>query len=367
MHPSRLCSLTFTIFFLAACGSEPPPPQAEVARPAKIFSVQAPGANLMRTFFGEVRASDRAQLAFRVGGELVALPASRGMQVKQGDILARMDPSDYQARVNQAAAEARLAQTQFERAAELIDRNLISKSEYDQKEARAKVTQADLVRAQNDLSYTEIFAPFDGVIAQQLIDNFESVVAGQVVLILQTEDMVDVIVDVPEAIIARAARNPDRQERERVPVKVQFSSVSDTFYPALYKEHETTADPATLTYKVTFSLPMPNNVNILPGMTATLVADLTNLFEGSDYGYLLPVEAVFSADDKPLGESAQFVWKVDPETMRTERHSVVVGNLTGSSIVVFEGVEEGDRIVAAGVAAVQPGMLVREMSRESGL
>ncbi len=355
------------LFILAGCSRQPPPPKPEVARPAKIFTVEAPGSNLMRTFFGEVRASDQAQLAFRVGGELIQLPASRGMQVKRGDLLARLDPSDYQARLNQAAAEARLARAQFERAAELIDRNLISKSEYDQNEARAKVTAADLVRAQNDLSYTEIFAPFDGVIAQQLIENFESVNPGQVVLILQTEDMVDVIVDVPESIIARAARNPNRQERERVPVQVQFSSISEELFPATYKEHETTADPATLTFKVTFSLPVPAGINVLPGMTATLFADLSSLFDDSEYGYLLPVAAVFSADDQPLGEGDRFVWKVDPESMRAGLYPVTVGNLTGNSIVVFEGVNEGDMVVAAGVNAVQPGMLVREMTRESGL
>ena len=127
---------------LSACGREPPPPQPEVARPARVFEVQEPGANLVRSFFGEVRASDEAQLAFRVSGELIELPATRGLPVVQGDLLARLDPSDYEAAVNQASAEARLAQATYQRAAGLIDRKLISQAEYDQAEARAKVTES---------------------------------------------------------------------------------------------------------------------------------------------------------------------------------------------------------------------------------
>ncbi len=117
------------------------------------------------------------------------------------------------------------------------------------------MTAGDLVQAQNNLGYTAIYAPFDGVIAQQLVENFESVAAGQVVLILQTAEMIDVIVDVPESIVARIQRRP--QEVEPKGVKVRFDSAGPALFDALYKEHEASADPATLTYKVTFSLPAP--------------------------------------------------------------------------------------------------------------
>jgi len=312
-----------------------------------------------------VSASDEAQLAFRVAGELVELPGTRGKQVKQGDLLAKLDPQDYQVELAQAAAQARLAQTQFERSAELIDRKLVSQSEYDQREAHAKVRAADLLRAENNLAYTEIYAPFDGVIAQQLADNHESIAIGQVVLILQTGDMVDVIVDVPESIIARVQRDPTR--RTQPPVKVRFDSASEELFLATYKEHEATANPATLTYRVTFSLPVPQNINILPGMTATVIADLSGLYSESSQGYLIPVEAVFSAEDKPLDSEARYIWKIDHDSSRAVRQQVKVGTLTGTSIVVFEGIESGDVIIAAGVHSVLPDMLVRPMERERGL
>ena len=357
--------MIFAALALGACTESEPPPEPERARPAKMFTVEEPGANLVRTFYGEVSASDEAQLAFRVAGELIELPGRRGRQVKQGELLAKLDPQDFQAQVNQASAQAMLAQTQFERSAELIDRQLVSQAEYDQRDARAKVTANDLVRAQNNLSYTEIYAPFDGIIAQQLVENYESVATGQVVLILQTGDMVDVIVDVPESIIARAERDADRAKGQLV--KVRFDSVGDTLYDAVYKEHEATADPATLTYKVTFSLPKPPRLNILPGMTATMIADLARLYSDNRKGYLLPVEAVFSAEEEPADSDVQFVWVIDPASQRAQRRKVRVGSITGESIVVFEGVETGDMVVSAGVHSIQPEMLLRPMERERGL
>jgi RND family efflux transporter MFP subunit len=356
----------FLLVTLTACSRPEPPPPPEVARPAKLFTVVGPDEMLMRSFPGEVKASDEASLAFRVRGKLVEFPANRGIQVQQGDLLARLDPSDYQAAVNQAQAQYDLAVAQFDRAAELVGRKLISQAEYDQRLALKKVRKSDLTRATNNLDYTQLFAPFDGVVARRLSENFESVAAGQVVLILQTGKMVDVIVDIPESIVARVERV--RYDSKPNAVQVRFGSTSDRTYTAQYKEHETSADPATLTFKVTFSLPAPDDLNVLPGMSATVIADLSGLFSEEMAGVtLVPIEAVFSAEDEPLDADRRQVWVVDPDSMRTSRRDVKVGPLTGQNIAIFDGLEPGELIVAAGVNAVQEGMWLRPMKRERGL
>jgi len=354
------------VAFLAACSKPEPPPAPEVARPAKLFTVEGPDAFMIRSFPGEVRASDEADLAFRVGGELVEFPANRGIEVKQGELLARLDPADYQAAANQARAQYDLAVAQFNRSAELIDRKLVSQASYDQNLALMKVRKANLTRAQNNVDYTQIFAPFDGVVARRLAENFESVAAGQVVLIMQTQKMIDVSVNVPESIIARVERT--RANRDPQPVQVRFGSANDRTYKAHYKEHETNADPATLTFKVTFSLPIPENLNVLPGMSATVIADLSELFrEEVGNATLVPIESVFSAEEQALDSELRSVWVVDPLTMRTTLRAVEVGQLTGRRIAVLNGLETGELIIAAGVNAVREGMLVRPMKREQGL
>lgn len=350
---------------LAACQEEAPPQKQEVTRPAKLFTVEAPGAEMLRSFPGEVEATDRAELAFRVPGELNQLVATRGMRVKQGDLLASLDPSDYQSALDQSRAEYTLAKSQFERLKGLVAKQLISQADYDIKQAELRVARSALERAQNNLSYTKVHAPFDGVVAQQLAENFESVTAGQVVLVMQTGKMLDVIADIPESIIARV----ERRAEDRAPrgVQVRFDSVSDDLFKAVYKEHEAQADSATLSYKVTFSLPTPEDINILPGMTATVVADLSGLLEGQSEGYLVPIESVFAAEDDAVDSEVRYVWKVDPESMRTQRAEVTVGALSGDSITVLSGLNDGETIVAAGTNAVYENMPVRPLKREAGL
>jgi len=355
----------FLFVLLIACSKPEPPPLPEVARPAKLFTVVGPNEMMMRSFPGEVQASEEANLAFRVKGKLIEFPANRGIQVKQGDLLARLDPSDYRAIVNQAQAQYDLAVAQFKRASELIDRQLVSRAEYDQREALMKVRKSNLTQARNDLEYTRLIAPFDGVVARRMAENFENVTAGQVVLILQTKKMIDVIVDIPESIVARIERV--RAERQTKSVQVRFGSTSGHTYTAEYKEHETDADPATLTFKVTFSLPAPDDLNVLPGMSATVIADLSDLFSEKTAATLVPIESVFSAEDQPLDADQQQVWVVDPESMRTSRRNVTVGQLTGQNIAILDGLEPGELIVAAGVNAVQEGMWVRPLERERGL
>ena len=365
LRTTRILATSLILVLFTACSEPPPPVAEEVSRPAKIYTVGAAGGDQFRSFPGEVHATDEAELAFRVSGELIEFPATRGKKVSMGELLARLDPSDFAAARDQAQAQYDLAKAQYDRVAELVERQLVSQADYDQRLALMKVRQSDLTRAQNNLDYTSIFAPFDGVIARRLSENYESVAAGQVVMILQTGKMIDVTVDVPESIVARMERT--HAQREPKPVQVRFDSVGGQTYDALYKEHEAQADPATLTYKVTVSLPNPEGINVLPGMSATVIANIGNLFETQNRGMVVPIEAVFSAEEEALNAADKYVWVVDPDTMRAARKAVQVGQLSGANIAILNGLNEGDIIISAGVNAVQEGMLVRPMEREGGL
>ena len=308
LHTPRILVASLILVLITACSEPPPPVVEEVARPAKLYTVSAAGGDLFRSFPGEVRATDMAELAFRVAGELTEFPATRGKKVSQGELLARLDPSDFAASRDQAQAQYDLAKAQFDRVAELVERQLVSQADYDQRLALMKVRKSDLTRARNNLDYTSIYAPFDGVIARRLSENYESVAAGQVVMILQTGKMIDVTVDVPESIVAHIERTEINAKPD--PVKVRFDSIGDQTYDALYKEHEAQADSATLTYKVTVSLPNPEGINVLPGMSATVIANIGKLFENRSQGMVVPIEAVFSAEEEALNAEDKYVWVV---------------------------------------------------------
>src|SRR5210317_2104598 len=139
--PEILCA-SLVISLMAACSEPPPPVVEEVSRPAKLYTVTAAGGEHFRSFPGEVRATDQAELAFRVPGELIEFPATRGKKVSQGDLLAKLDPSDYQAALDQAQAHYDLAKSQFARVEELVERQLVSRAEYDQRQALMKVRKS---------------------------------------------------------------------------------------------------------------------------------------------------------------------------------------------------------------------------------
>ena len=116
---TRIFFTSLVIFLITACTEPPPPVVEEVSRPAKLFTVTASGGDRFRSFPGEVHATDQAELAFRVSGELTEFPATRGKKVSRGDLLARLDPADYKAALDQAQAQYDLAKSQFSRVFEL--------------------------------------------------------------------------------------------------------------------------------------------------------------------------------------------------------------------------------------------------------
>jgi RND family efflux transporter MFP subunit len=88
-----------------------------------------------------------------------------GEEVKQGDVLATLDPKDLQLALDASRAQYSLAKTQWERSKSLYNKKLISADSYDQQETQYKAALANLEQAKTDLSYTEIHAPFDGVVS----------------------------------------------------------------------------------------------------------------------------------------------------------------------------------------------------------
>ena len=169
---SKLLIPVFLLSLLVSCKDKAPPVVEEVTRPAKFFTVEAPGTQQKRSFPAEVTASDEAELAFRVSGELVEFPARRGLRVQQGDLLARIDPTDYEAELQHATAQYELAKSQLERVSGLVEKQLISQADFDTRQAEYIVAQSTLKRARNNLDYTRIHAPFDGRVASLMVENF---------------------------------------------------------------------------------------------------------------------------------------------------------------------------------------------------
>ena len=139
----------------------------------------------------------------------------------------------------------------------------------------------------------------------------------------------------------------------RTKPEVRISSIPDRSFPARIQEFATTADPTTRTYQATFAFENPADVTIFPGMTAKVTLHISGL-EGSGGGFAIPAKAAL-ADEK--GDA--FVWVVDPAAMTVHRRPVTLGEMSGSTVAVQDGLASGDQVAISGVHQLREGMVVR--------
>lgn len=299
---------------------------------------------------GSVKACKETRLAFRVGGPLIKVNVKAGDQVQRGDTLMQIDPQDFKDRIlvldaQLSGAVARLdnARQDFRRMKQLFDEKVIPQADFDHvgtgrniAEAAVKGIRAQLKIARHQLDYTTLKAPYDGIITQTHIENFEMVAPGQVMVGLHNISNLEIKINVPENEIINHPLIPGQR------AGVRFPSLGQKQFPVTLKEWKTTADKATRTYGTTFTMPRPQGVQIFPGMTAEVE------WPGSkdkDQTLTVPAKAIINDST-----DTAHVWLFDSTTSMASKTPVTLGSLCGTSrIVVESGLMPGDLIVTDGV------------------
>nr|MDJ0807944.1 efflux RND transporter periplasmic adaptor subunit [Gammaproteobacteria bacterium] len=239
-------SLSFIAILLTACyqtETDTTKAKLEQIRPAKIVPVVSTDVSLLRTYPGTLEASEQAELAFRVGGQLIDLPAQAGLRVKQGDLLARLDEAEYRNTLEERLARYDLAETEFDQASKLLKKKLTSQLQYDKTKAELKSARAALDQASDNLQYTSLVAPFDGIVARVDVENFQAIQAKVPIIQLQNDESLDVRFSVPESMISQMKRIDDPEVIEGICSVTSFASQPNKSYKACYKEHESLPDP----------------------------------------------------------------------------------------------------------------------------
>ena len=328
---------------------EPPP------RPIKIFRLEGNLGDTRPDYPGRIKAVKVVELAFEVEGRIIDWNVEEGQRVKEGQILSRLDPRDYQAQVEAARARLRLAEAEYRRESKLFASGSGTQRDLDVATRSRDVSRAELRISQKALEDTKLRAIFDGVIARKLVTDFRNVAAREPVLLLQDESVMEVVVDVPERDLAGTRRKVTLDEfNERAKPMVELSALPGRQFPVELTELATAADPNTRTFRATFSMAKPEDIGVLAGMTARLV--LTGLQTTGPEDFLLPVGAVV-ADS----EAEPFVWRVDEESMTVSKQPVAAGAVSGDRIVIESGLEGGEAVAMSGVHMLTEGMEVTEL------
>lgn len=337
--------------------------EKEIIRPVKLMTIKSTDAINVRRFPAELQASEEVDLAFRVSGQIIKLNVTSGQRVQKGNLLATLDPTDFQLQIELAQANQRLAEAQFKRIQTMLKQNATTRSQYDSSKVALDQANNALQTAKNQLRYTKVYAPFDGVIASVDTEEFQYVGATQKLMHIQNIDRLEVDFQVPESLVVSIRST---QSNYAPVVTVDVAPEDELF--GIYKEHKTTPDPSTKAYDVTLSLIREDHQEhtLLPGMTANVDIDLNQLIGEMKY-FIVPVEAVLRHENTATGLSESSVWIFNESTNKVEARAVKLGVLHGDSIEIVEGLKENDRVVTAGVHTLTESMQVRPWTRERGL
>ena len=344
---------------LSGCSKEAPPPPP--VPPVVLAQVKAGAGDAASVFAGEVKPRHEADLAFRIGGKLVARTVDTGARVKRGQLLARLDPADVAlqtdaAKAALAAADAdhTFARAEAQRYERLHAEKFVSASAVEQKKnlanaalARLDQARAQLAVAQNQAAYASLVAPDDGVITAILVEAGQVVAAGQPVMKLAREDEREVAISVPE--------NRLRELREAREIGVFLWANPRQVYAARVREVAPAVDPVTRTFAVRVSI-LDADPAIQWGMTANVG------LRGAERGtaVLIPAPALYRKDGAPA------VWVFDAKARTVALRPVEIAQFREDGVVIGAGLADGEWIVAAGVNKLQPGQVVRPYEGGAG-
>ena len=348
---SRFLLVLATASLLAAC-SRPAPPE-EPVRSVKLLTVGVGALQSSLEYSGEVRARVESRLGFRVAGKIVKRQAELGQHVKAGQVLAQLDPKDYQLATDAARAQLASATTQRDLAAAdlkryqtLKDQNFISGAELERREATLKAAQAtlDQARAQlssqgNQAAYTTLVADVSGVVTGIDAEPGQVVAAGTPVVRIAQDGPRDVVFVVPEDKVAQMAVGSE--------VAVRGWSGGATLAGAV-REVAASADAATRTFQVKVAIDSAE----APALGATVYVTPKALSHAGIPAIKLPTSAL-----RQEGQ-ATAVWVYDPASSTVKSQPVQIATADGNEAVVAGGLAPGMQVVSTGVHVLTPGQKV---------
>lgn len=360
--------LTITaLFALMACGEKEVEKKDEV-RPVRAMTIAEPEPFTGRLFPGKATATQEANLSFRVAGTVEKLPVDIGDKVTQGQLLAHLDPKDYQVALNDAKAQRQkanaglsLAESEYARVARVFEKDpgAVSKSMVDVRKAELDTAKAQVVSAraavesaEDNLSYTYLKAPYEGTVVEKFVEQFEDVQAkAEIVRVLDTSS-IEFTVQVPELMMKDV-----ETVRSKGGAYVVFDTYPEVNVQAKIKEVGKEASKTTRTYPVTLIMGQPDGFMILPGMTGKAAADKETAAvvaeDGGLVGNGIPITATFSDDAEH-----SYVWVIGQDNQQVTKRKVNVLTMTEKGMLVT-GLEVGEIIATAGVNLLIEGQKVR--------
>lgn len=338
------------LIILQSCSEETVVKTQQPPLVVQTFTAMKQQNNEVYEFPAVVSAVKNVELRFEVAGRLIATNLVKGKKVEKGQVLAQIDPAPYERKVKDRQVRHEVATNDLKRIESLYKKGGVSHSAFDSAKSLFETSLLDLNNAKQDLSYTKIKAPFDGFVSDRYIENNSYVQVGNSVATIQDRSTLYFSFDVPERVMTINSGNKDVQATARI------IGLEDQIYNIHYVEHETTPDPITQTYNVTFAIDNSQETLLIPGSRA-MVTVQTHLGRGQITA--VPISAIFGS-----AESGFSVWLLDEKKGVVNKQAIKVSAMVDKYAVIGAGLVEGEKVVSAGITHMREGLLVREYKAE---
>ncbi len=328
-----------TLLMATGCSS---PKKARTVDPLRVETiVAAPSADAgAAVYVGTIEEEASASLSFPVPGTVARTFADEGQHVRQGQLLAELDPTSARQTFDAAEAALNQAKDACARLQQLYDAESLPEIQWVEAQTRLRQAEAAFEIARKNLGDCSLSAPFAGVVGKRPVSAGENVLPGVPVMTLLQIGSVKVRFSVPEQEIAGL----DADSR----IGVCVAALGDRMFTAGKIEKGAVANPAAHTYDEKATLPNAEG-ELLPGMVCRVTVSAAAAAEE----IVVPVRAVQQA-----GDGSRFVWIVRGDS--AVRKAVTTGRLVNNGSVLTAGAAAGDRIVVDGMQKIGEGSKVTE-------
>ena len=324
----RLSIVILILIILQACSSKDKQAKKTVSFPVKVMAIKADKNPLTISFSGSILAHKTVNTGFMVSGKIQSVHVKKGDYVEKGEMLAKLDPTDYQYAVDAASAQFDRAKSEYNRLKSLYEKGSLTASDYEKIQALYKEAKADLKFKERQLRETRLEAPSEGWISFDRLEPGEIVKQGIPIFRIIRTKKVYARFMVPENEIGLIAKDME--------VMVKVHSLGDTVFPARVEHIAPNAESFSRSFEVR-ALMNNDDSMIRPGMIARIEIESPS----NKSQILIPAEAVLrNADGKT------YVYLI--RNNKARKQNVLLGEVGGKQVMVNEGLDPADTLVVEG-------------------